>query len=111
RPLPTPPLAELRAACLAVDAANAPALDLLDLAATAWPAIAAGRTSGQEALFGLGQTRLWLAYFSNDNPTYAVNNRLAALAAVHRLPPGPLRVLEIGGGGGSARESLLAALA
>jgi SAM-dependent methyltransferase len=109
--LPIPPLAELRAAALASDAANAPALELLDLAGEAYPAVAAGKTSGQEALFGLGQTRLWLAYFSNDNPTYAINNTLASLAAVHRLPPGPLRVLELGGGGGSGTEALLRALA
>ena len=109
--LPLAPLAEVRSACLAVDPANAPALDLLDLAGAAYPAVARGEVRGQEALFGLGQTRLWLAYFHNDNPTYAINNRLAALVAVPRLPAGPLRVLEVGGGGGSGSEALLAALA
>ncbi|HEV8630828.1 MAG TPA: class I SAM-dependent methyltransferase [Thermoanaerobaculia bacterium] len=110
-PLPSPPLAELRAASLDNDPANAPALELLDLAGEAYPAVAAGKTSGQEALFGLGQTRLWLSYFSNDNPTYAINNTLASIAAIHRLPRGPLRVLEVGGGGGSGSEALLQALA
>jgi len=101
----------VRAACLAVDPRNAASLDLLDLAGGAWPAVAAGRTTGQEALFGLGQSRLWLAYFANDNPSYAINNRLAAIAAVHRAPTGRLRILELGGGGGSASEALLAELA
>lgn len=109
--LPAAPLAEVRAACLDADPANAPALDLLDLAGTAYPGVARGQCRGQEALFGLGQTRLWLAYFHNDNPTYAINNRLTALVAVPRLPAGPLRVLEVGGGGGSGSEALLAALA
>jgi SAM-dependent methyltransferase len=111
RALPAAPLAAVRAACLDADPANAPALDLLDLAGAAYPAVARGETRGQEALFGLGQTRLWLAYFHNDNPTYAINNRLAALVAVPRLPAGPLRVVEVGGGGGSGSEALLAALA
>jgi len=110
-PLPATDLAAVRATCLAVDARNAPSLDLLDLAGGAWPAVAAGRTRGQEALFGLGQSRLWLAYFANDNPSYAINNRLAAIAAVHRLPPGRLRILELGGGGGSGSEALLTELA
>ena len=109
--LPAPPLAEVRAAALAADPANAAALDLLDLAGGAYPVVARGETRGQEALFGLGQTRLWLAYFHNDNPTYAINNRLAALVAAPRLPAGPLRVLEVGGGGGSGSEALLGALA
>ena len=109
--LPPAPLHEVREAALAVDAANGPALDLLDLAGAAYPPVARGETRGQEALFGLGQTRLWLAYFHNDNPTYAINNRLAALVAARRAPPGRLRVLEVGGGGGSGSEALLAALA
>ncbi|HVS01509.1 MAG TPA: class I SAM-dependent methyltransferase [Thermoanaerobaculia bacterium] len=110
--LPAARLAEVRRACLAVDPANAPALDLLDAAAAAYPAVAAGRVSGQEALFGLGQTRLWLDYFDNANPTYAINNRLAAIAAANRLPAGERwRILEVGGGAGSGSAALLEELA
>jgi SAM-dependent methyltransferase len=98
----------LRTACLEADPRNAPALDLLDTARTAYPAIAHGKLSGEEALFGPGQTRLWLAYFNNDNPTYAINNRLAAIAAARRWPLAePAVVLELGGGSGSATQALL----
>jgi SAM-dependent methyltransferase len=101
----------VRRACLEADPANQPTLDLLDAAARAYPAVARGEVRGQEALFGLGQTQLWLDYFSNANPIYAVNNHLAAHVAVRHLPPGPLRVLEVGAGAGSGSEALLAALA
>jgi SAM-dependent methyltransferase len=103
---------ELRAAALEADPANAAALDLLDAAAVAYPAVAQGRSTGQEALFGLGQIRLWLAYFDNRNPTYAINNKVAALAVANRLQrlEGGV-ILEVGGGTGSGTEALLEALA
>ena len=102
----------MRAACLEADPANLPTVELLDAAGAAYPAVAAGPTSGQEALLGLGRTALWLAYFDNANPTYAINNRLAAIAAVHRLPDrSGLRILELGAGAGSASEALAAELA
>lgn len=107
---PADDLEALREAALAHDPANAAALDLLDAAGRAYPAVARGETTGQDALFGLGQTGLWLAYFDNSNPIYAVNNRLAALAAVARLPEGPFRVLELGGGGASGTRAFVEAL-
>jgi SAM-dependent methyltransferase len=103
-------LDELRDAAIDHDPANAAALDLLDAAGRAYPRVAHGETTGQDALLGLGQTRLWLDYFHNDNPIYAVNNRLAAHAAVQRLPEGPFHVLELGGGGASGTRALLDAL-
>jgi SAM-dependent methyltransferase len=90
-PLPADGVDEVRAACLEHDPRNAPALDLLDLAGNAYPAVARGEVDGQAALFGLGQTRIWLAYFHNDNPTYAINNRIAARVAVNRLAAEPGR--------------------
>lgn len=109
-PLRAPRLAELRSEALANDPANAPTLDLDDAAARAWLEVARNRTTGQAALLGLGQTNLWLAYFSNDNPTYAISNLIAAVAAANRLPRRPARVLEVGAGGGSASSRLLAKL-
>ena len=52
--------------------------------------------------------QLWTEYFHNGNPIYAVNNRMAAIAAANRLPvESGLRILEVGAGAGSAAEALL----
>ena len=102
--LPPPRLESVRRAALEVDPAIAASLDLLDAAGTAYPAVARGETRGQEALFGLGQTQLWLSYFSNDNPVYAINNRLAAFAAAEHGQRQGLRVLELGGGPAAPRR-------
>lgn len=96
--------AELRRAGLAADASYAPAYDLLDETAAAFPAIARGETTGEQAL--LGKLALWIRYFDNRNAYYALNNRVAARAAADRLPAGA-RVLEVGAGLGSASEALL----
>ena len=103
-----PDLKYLRALGLNIDPANAATLDLLDYAASAYPAVATGRQSGDHNLFGPQGIPLWLNYFHNDNPTYAVNNWVGAAAAADRLSSRPtLRVLEIGAGTGSATEILL----
>jgi SAM-dependent methyltransferase len=108
RPLREPELAELRELGLGFDPAMAPTLDLLDAAAAAYPAVARGSTTGENELFGAGRIGIWLAYFSNQNPVYSLNNRLAAVVAANRLPDGGgLRVLEIGAGAGSATRALL----
>src|SRR5262249_20251693 len=49
----------------------------------------------------------WIDYFSNDNPLYAVSNRVGALAAERALPLQGGAGLEIGGGLGSATAALL----
>lgn len=108
-PLPSPRIAETRDEALALDPANRASLDLYDAAARAWIEVAAGRTTGQAALFGLGQTSLWLAYFANDNPSYSISNRIAAIAAANRLG-GRGRLLEVGAGGGSGSACLLGEL-
>lgn len=96
----------VREAGLEHDPANQPFFDLLDLAGGAYPAVARGETTGEAALFGMGQTALWLAYFDNANPVYALNNRLAAVAVARRLPD-DARVLEVGAGAGSATRAVL----
>lgn len=108
--LERPDLKFLRALGLNIDPANAATLDLLDYTANAYPAVARGRRTDQ-SLFGPEGVPLWLKYFHNQNPTYAVNNWVAAAAAADRLSSRPtLRVLEIGAGAGSATEALLKVL-
>jgi SAM-dependent methyltransferase len=47
-------------------------------------------------------------YFSNDNPLYAVNNRVAAVAAARRLPDrAKRRILEVGAGTCGGTTALL----
>ncbi len=103
-----PELARLRAIGLDIDRANAPTLDLLDQAASLYPGVARGEQRGEQGLFEPQAIPLWLNYFHNDNPTYAVNNWVSAVLAADRLPPRPkLRILELGAGAGSAAEILL----
>ena len=103
-----PQLAHLRAIGLDIDSANAPTLDLLDQAATLYPAIARGEQNAEQGLFEPQAIPLWLNYFRNENLTYAVNNWVSAVLAAERLSTrSKLRILEIGAGAGSASEILL----
>ncbi len=103
-----PDLENLRAAALQIDPANAATLDLLDRAASLYPAVANGEQSGDRNLLGPQGVPLWLNYFQNDNLTYAVNNWVgAALAADRVSSQRTFRILEIGAGPGSASEILL----
>jgi SAM-dependent methyltransferase len=106
-----PDLKRLRTLGLNIDAGNAATLDLLDLAASLYPAVATGQQSGDHNLFGPQGVPLWLNYFHNDNLTYAVNNWVgAAVAADHFSSERTVRILEIGAGTGSATEILLKVL-
>jgi SAM-dependent methyltransferase len=106
-----PDLHYLRALGLNIDPANAATLDLLDYAASTYPALATGPQSGDHNLLGPQGIPLWLNYFHNDNLTYAVNNWLGAAAAADRVSSrSTFRVLEIGAGTGSATETLLTLL-
>ncbi|HSM49907.1 MAG TPA: class I SAM-dependent methyltransferase, partial [Thermoanaerobaculia bacterium] len=92
------------------DPAIAPSLDLLDLAGALYPPLARGEVRGEQVLLGAGHVGLWGEYFSNRHPIYAINNVIAAAAALPRLPAGPFSILELGAGGGSASEELLGQL-
>lgn len=106
--LPPAALAELREIGLAIDPAIRPTLAILDAAAETFPAVVSGRSTGEQTLFSGARMQLWLDYFHNANPIYALNNRIAAVAAANRLPErGAFRILEVGAGAGSAAESLL----
>jgi SAM-dependent methyltransferase len=101
-------LKRLRAIGLSIDPANAATLDLLDYAASLYPAVANGEQSGDHNLLGPQGVSLWLNYFHNDNLTYAVNNWVGAVPATDRLSTRrALRILEVGAGPGSASEILL----
>ncbi|HEY2569327.1 MAG TPA: class I SAM-dependent methyltransferase [Candidatus Udaeobacter sp.] len=103
-----PDLGNLRAASLQIDPANAATLDLLDHAASLYPAVANGEQGGDRNLLSPQGVPLWLNYFHNDNSTYAVNNWIGATLATERVSTHPaLRVLEVGAGPGSASEALL----
>jgi len=77
-------LTPLRDSVLAIDAANAATLDLLDYAASIYPA-SRERGECRAGAVRAAEIALWLAYFRNDNPTYAVNNWIGALAAIDRV--------------------------
>ena len=103
-----PDLKPLRALGLSIDPGNAATLDLLDLAASLYPAVATGQQNGDHNLLGPHGVPFWLNYFHNDNLTYAVNNWVgAAVAADHLASQPTLRILEVGAGTGSATEILL----
>jgi len=108
-PLPEPELAAARAEGLANDPSYAPTYAMLDEAAATYPKVASGEASGERALFQ--KLNLWVAYFSNSNGYYALNNRVGAAAAAARVPSAGGRVLEVGAGLGSATEALLDRLA
>ena len=69
-----------------------------------------GEKTGEEILFRPDRLPLWFRYFSNRNLLYSVNNHLGAVALARLLPGAGGRVLEIGGGAGSAAEAALAEL-
>ena len=92
------------------DPSALPTYRIAAVAAGVWPAVLRGELRGDAALFSPENAGLWPDYFSNDNPLYAINNRVGALAAQRWLPAGPLRILELGGGLGSATLALLDAL-
>ena len=101
-------LKRLRGIGLTIDPANAATLDLLDHAASLYPAVASGEQTGDQNLFGPQGIPLWLNYFDNDNLTYAVNNWVGAVPAADRLSTRrTIRILELGAGTGSASEILL----
>ena len=108
----TPPAssAQLRAEAECALPATRPAYEVFTLSANALPGILKGQLRGEDALFGPAAMGLWFDYFSNANPHYAPNNQVTALAVERAVGPGA-RVLEVGGGGGSAALALLDALA
>src|SRR5260221_7067900 len=65
-----------------------PSFEIAALAAAHYPAVLRGQTSGEQALFGPEGIVPWVKYFSNDNPLYAISNKVGAIAAARRCRPG-----------------------
>jgi SAM-dependent methyltransferase len=104
---PAAVLAEQRAH----DPACLPSYALAETAARDYPAFLRGERSGDEILFSPARLSLWVGYFSNDNTLYAVNNRVGAVAVDAWMPPGPVTILELGGGLGSGAAAVVERLA
>jgi len=108
-PAPATPSATLEAEAVRALPAAAPAYAVMRIAAAALPDVLAGSCRGEDALFNAGTLPLWFAYFNNDNPHYYPNNAMAALAVARAVPAGA-RILEVGGGAGSAAVAIATAL-
>ena len=103
--------AALRELGLTLDPKIAVALELLEAAASVYGEVAHREATGEQLLLAPGRIPLWLGYFADDNPVYALSNRIAARVAANRLPPGGgRRILEVGAGAGSAATALLVEL-
>ncbi|MHB8800392.1 MAG: class I SAM-dependent methyltransferase [Thermoanaerobaculia bacterium] len=103
-------LAALEAELAAIDADSAVAGEAVRILVEEAGSFLAGERTGEEILFRPDRLPLWFRYFSNRNLLYGVNNSLGALALSRVLPSSGARVLEIGGGAGSAAEAALARL-
>lgn len=84
-----------------------PSYALAETVAKDYPAFLQGQARGEAILFSPARLRLWLDYFSNDNGLYGVNNQVGALGALEWMRPAHDRILELGGGLGSAAVALL----
>ena len=84
-----------------------PSYVLAETVARDYPAFLRGERTGEEILFSPSRLRLWVDFFSNDNGLYAVNNLVGAGAVEEWLPPGPVAIMELGGGLGSGAAALL----
>jgi SAM-dependent methyltransferase len=93
------------------DAACLPSYELAATVARDYPAFLRGERPGEDILFAPKRLPLWVAYFSNDNGLYAVNNRVGAVALDAWLPGGESTILELGGGLGSGAAAVLERLA
>jgi len=87
------------------DAGCMPSYTIAAMAAEQYPAVLRGDLTGEQALFGPEGIIAWVKYFSNDNPLYAISNRVGAIAAEQSFEGGA--ILELGGGLGSGAQALL----
>jgi SAM-dependent methyltransferase len=103
-------LATLEAELAAVEPDAAVAAEAVRILVEEVGLFLSGEKTGEEILFRPDRLPLWFRYFSNRNLLYSINNVLGALALSRLLPESGGRVLEIGGGAGSAAEAALARL-
>jgi SAM-dependent methyltransferase len=105
--LPIIDAAEMMAAQTAHDASCLPSYAVAEAAARDYPAFLRGERTGEGILLAPARLPLWTHYFSNDNPLYALNNRVGAAAIETWMDPGPATILELGGGLGSGTAAVL----
>lgn len=89
-----------------LDSRCLPAYTIAALAAERYPAVLRGEVTGEAALFGPDTFDAWCAYFSNDNPLYAISNDLGAVLVTEQLKGDGHAVLEMGGGLGSGAQAV-----
>jgi SAM-dependent methyltransferase len=106
-PLPDLDPAGTSAAQERLDPAASPSYRLASLVAESYPTLLRGEKTGEEILLGPDLFGAWGPYFSNENSLYAISNSIGAIAAGRWAPVGRLRILELGGGFGSAAVALL----
>jgi SAM-dependent methyltransferase len=93
------------------DPACLPSYTLAETAARDYPAFLRGEKTGDQVLLAPPRLPQWVRYFSNDNPLYAVNNRVGAVAVEAWMPAGGGAILEVGGGLASGAIAALERLA
>ncbi|HMH49607.1 MAG TPA: class I SAM-dependent methyltransferase [Candidatus Acidoferrum sp.] len=111
RDLPALDPAVVRAEQQRHDPACLPSYVIAETAARDYPAFLGGKRSGEDILLAPTRLPLWVAYFSNGNVLYAVNNRVGAVAVEAWMPLKVGVILEIGGGCASGTTALLERLA
>ena len=109
--LPALDASELAQAQEAHDPRCMPAYQIAALAAEHYPAVLRGQETGEQALFGPEGISVWVKYFSNANPLYAISNAVGAVAMEQVLGHGDAKILELGGGLGSGADAVLSRLA
>ena len=90
-----------------LDTSWQPSYLLAETVAQDYPVFLRGERTGEEVLFSPSRLRLWVNFFSNDNGLYVVNNLVGAAAVAELMPPGPVAIMELGGGLGSGAAALL----
>lgn len=106
-PLPALDPAPVRAEQERHDPACLASYGLAEAAARDYPAFLRGTRTGEDILLAPARLPLWVAYFSNDNVLYAVNNRVGAVALETWMERRPSVILELGGGCASGTAAAL----
>jgi SAM-dependent methyltransferase len=89
------------------DATCLPSYVLAETVARDYPVFLRGGATGEQVLFAPARLPLWIGYFSNDNPLYAANNEVGAVAVETWMPRRASTILELGGGLASGAAAML----
>jgi len=92
------------------DPSALPSYAIAQLAATHYPEVLRGATTGDQVLFGPDRIGTWFDYFSNANVLYAISNTIGAIACEAAFPREGGAILELGGGLGSGAQAFLTRL-